>query len=196
MTAQIGDTFRYKNNEYSIVAISAPIQFNPKHYGITPEAACSACWNGYWCDYKISDKGILLQNLYVNSKDDYYPEINGVKACEEEKEDFQYMGHHLYKDINLPIFYSGKIVVGKDFLNEYYIHMGYQRAWAYKTLYEFVFERGLLQDTIDHSDVAAKLREEFKNNNTIKRQPETEAEIHKFVEDSFSLDLDTKAWWI
>lgn len=80
MTAQVGDNFKYKNREYSIVAISNPIQFAPQDYDIIPEAICTACWAGYWCEYEITDEAIFLQDLYINSKDDFYPEINGVYA--------------------------------------------------------------------------------------------------------------------
>lgn len=196
MTAQAGDRFTYNNLEYSVVALSGPVQFDPKDYGITPEAICTACWNGYWCDYNISDKGLILQNLYINSKDGYYPEINGVGVEKENGKKRHNMGHHLYKDIGLPIAYSGKIVAGRDFMNQYYIHMGYQRAWAYKILLEFVFEAGALAETIDHSAAAASLREELQTAGDDISSPRSEDEIRKFVEDSFSLELGVKAWWV
>lgn len=82
----------------------------------------------------------MLQNLYINSKDDYYPEINNVSPEKEGKKSFMYMGHHLYKNLNIFIEYTGKILIGKGFINKYYIHMGYQRAWAYEVLQELVFD--------------------------------------------------------
>ena len=197
MTAQIGDSFHYKKREYCIVAISEPLKFSPQDYGITPESYCTACWAGYWCEYEISDKGIILTNFYVNSKDDYYPEVNGVLplfADKNSKERFKYMGHHLYKGVNILMPYTGKIVVGKDFMQEYYIHMGYQRAWAYKDLKEFIFEQGELVDVIDHSNVAKELRKK------IDEDPEFFKKLHdnipEFIESSFNLELATKAWWI
>ncbi len=195
MTAQIGDSIKYKDNEYSIVAISTPIEFEPKDYGITPWGTCSACWAGYWCEYRISEEGIVLQNLYINSKDEYYPPINGVEVNGHEKNPSKYMGHHLYQDVNLPINYTGRIVVGKDFLREYYIHMGYQRAWAYETLLEFVFKNGELVEIIEHSEVAKRLREDMEGKRDRSKAVQKE-DIEKFVSDSFSLDLKTKAWWI
>ena len=78
MTAQIGDRFRLEDTEYSVVAISNPIKFDPRVYRITPVPACTACRRGYWCVYNITEEGIFLEDLYINSQDDYYPEINGV----------------------------------------------------------------------------------------------------------------------
>ena len=158
-------------------------------------SACTACWAGYWCEYDISEEGIVLKNLYINSRDNNYPAINGVEAEEDEREKFQYMGHHLYKNIGIRMKYTGKILVGKDFLREYYIHMGYQRAWAYQTLVEFIFEDGNLIETVDHSNMAEKLREEIKKD-TGKPKPYTEQDIARFVKNSFSLDIDVKAWWM
>ena len=195
MTAQIGDKFTFHGSDYSIVAISTPIQFNPVQFGITPLSACTACWAGYWCEYDISEEGIVLKNLYINSRDNNYPAINGVEAEEDEREKFQYMGHHLYKNIGIRMKYTGKILVGKDFLREYYIHMGYQREWAYQTLVEFIFEDGNLIETVDHSNMAEKLREEIKKD-TGKPKPYTEQDIARFVKNSFSLDIDVKAWWM
>lgn len=82
--------------------------------------------------------------------------INGVDVS-----DMEYMGHRVYQNLNLPMNYTGKILVGNNFINKYYIHMGYQRAWAYKTLIELVFENGKLIEEIDQSEVAKKLRKSF-----------------------------------
>lgn len=199
MTAQIGDSFKFKGVEYQIIALNRPIKFSPSTYGITPESICTACWAGYWCDYTISEETILLTNLYINSKDDYYPNINGIQVTQNKdntrKANFKYMGHHLYKDLNIPMNYSGKIVVGDKFIQDYYIHMGYQRAWAYEVVLEFVFENGKLIATYNHSDLVAKVRQE------IVRDPDMfykklQTNIESFVEDSFSLKFKEKAWWI
>lgn len=198
MTAQVSDRFIFAKNEYAIIAISNPITFNLEKYGITPESTCSACWRGYWCVYNISRGRLLLQDLYVNSRDGNYPRINGVKPLsvkKNSKESFKYMRHHLYKKINLPIEYTGKILVGAGFVQEYYIHMGFQRAWAYKTLKEFVFKKGILLETIDHSKIAQKVRREIAEDPD-KFQKYLYGNSLLFVEESFSTDTNTKAWWI
>ena len=196
MTGQIGDKYRYSGEDYTIVAISPPIEFDPVQYGITPAAANTACWAGYWCEYDISDSGIVLSNLYVNARDANYPPINGVSAqAEPSEESFAYMGHHLYEGIDIPMDYTGRIVAGAGFLREYYIHMGYQRAWAYETLIEFVFENGRLIETVDHSFDAAKIREGILDNPDGLNGRKQE-DIEKFVADSFSLDYRVKLWWL
>lgn len=90
MTAQIGDRFQYKGNYYNIVAISEPLPFSPQTFGITPEGACTACWAGYWCEYEIKKNALILQNLYIHSKDNYYPSINGVFRVKDTKHPKEY----------------------------------------------------------------------------------------------------------
>ena len=79
-------------------------------------------------------------------------------------------------------------------MDEYYIHMGYQMFYSYKTLTEFVFKDSDLIEVNDCSDIAAKTREDFKKN------PEKLKEAHRdpfdFVQTMFSLDYKDKAWWM
>lgn len=196
MTAQIGDSFKFKDRKYSIVAISEPIKFDPKMFGITPQWVSTACWNGYWCEYDITEEGIFLENLYIKSKNDFYPEINGVlPMCEGETGEMdKYMGHHLYKGVHLKMDYEGRILVGTEFLQEYYIHMGYQRAWAYKVLKEFVFLDGELVEINDLSEVAQEMRNRIDQDKNF--WDKLHSDILKFINDSFSLDYEEKLWWI
>ena len=210
MTAQISDEYRYEDKVYSVVAMSNPIGFDPKDYGLEPQASCTACWRGYWCEYAIKNGRIVLEKLLIHNAEDNYPEFNGVSALPLEYEDAECwtfgedkpkiesfpknFGHRTY-ETNMEINYTGKIVLGDDFIQDYYIHMGFQRPWAYKILKEFDFVDGKLTDIVDHSKVAKELRE------MIKRDPEgfdkmLHSNIESFVNDSFSLDTNIKAWWI
>lgn len=208
MTAQIGDIYKHNNAEYTFVAASAPLSFAPKDYGLEPHMSSTGCYRGYWCEYEITDNGLSLEKLYLFNKDGNYPAFNGKSIEPAEYKEYQYIkngkklkdyfpkyfGHRLYSNVHLLIPYTGKLLLGKDFLQQYYIHMGYQRPFAYETLMEFVFEKGILLDTLDHSETARELRKAI--------NPEDPfwkfgiSSITQFVEDSFSLDYKTKAWWL
>ena len=72
--------------------------------------------------------------------------------------------------------------------------MGYQRAWAYEVLEELLFDNGKLVKTIDHSEMAKKLRKELEDKpEEIKKISDN---IPLFVDESFSLEMKDKAWWI
>ena len=180
MTAQIGDVYKYKGTRYTLVASSANMPFSPEYYGLEPEGICTACWNGYWCEYKI-DGELYLKNLYVNCRDDYYPPLNGIQVSPMEYEEVEafsmgkgkhkttipkHMGHHVYQDLGLFVPYSGNILIGDGFLFEYYIHMGLQRPFAYSTLLELVFLNGTLIEEYNRSDIAQKLRELYDSRRT------------------------------
>ncbi len=196
MTAQIGDRFILKETEYRFVNICNPIPFNPQTYGITPSVARTACWKGFWCVYDINSKGIFLKDLYVNSENGQYPKINGVAPMFEsdDKSYLIYMGHHLYKNLNIKVPYSGKILVGDKFIGDYYIHMGYQQPWAYEILIELIFENGELIETVDHSKIANEIRE---------KAPECKDYdfewypiLPKLVKEEILMKYGKEIWWL
>ena len=100
----------------------------------------------------------------------------------------------VYKDLNLFMKYTGKIVLGRGFINKYYIHMGFQQAWAYEEVIELVFENGVVVNTINHNETVSRIREEHDNDPEF-REASCEDMI-KYVKNCFSLDAKVKAWWI
>ena len=65
MTAQIPDTYRYKSKVYDIVAMTNPMGFDPKDYGLEPHSSCTACWRGYWCEYVIKYGKLIMERLLL-----------------------------------------------------------------------------------------------------------------------------------
>lgn len=208
MTAQIEDIFCIDGQSFDIIAETAPITFSPEEYGFSPTPICTACWSGYWCEYGIQDNRLCLDKLYISNTEDIYPDLNGVSVSPVEYEDCtvytrgetriesypKYMGHRLYAGIALPIKYTGRILVGADFLNEYYIHMGFQHPYAYKTLLEFCFEDGVLMMKTDYSDFGERLRAKIDLGDPSWKYDG--ADLWDFIENSFSLDYSEKCWWM
>lgn len=191
MTAQISDKYFYNGKGYSIVALSNDIGFKPEDYGLEPHTSSTACWRGYWCEYSIEKECIMLKNLFLHNKDGNYPEFEGKTVIPE----CGHFGHHKYEDVNLLLPYTGKVLLGNGFIQDYYIHMGFQRSWAYEELIELVFEDGVLTEYYDYSDIAKKQREYIDKNVDDPSHPEGK-DIIGFVTDSFSLDYKDKAWWL
>ena len=210
MTAQIGDIYKINDKRYSLVARSGNVVFDPKSYGLEPHARCTACYRGYWCEYTILEEELILQNLFIFNKDEHYPPFNGVEVTPPEFNEYDcdagkgkrkkvtlpaHLGHRVYRDVNLTIPFSGKILLGSDFMQEYYIHMGYQRGWGYKKLIELVFDEGLLMESCDMSAFAEAQREAIKQKKLDPRWPDYD-DVRKFVEDCFSLNYSDKVWWL
>jgi len=211
MTAQIGDVYKYRDRQYTIVDMTNPINFHPKEYGLTPHSRCTACWNGFWCEYNLNSNVLLLENLYMFNEDNNYPPLNGVEVSpatftevkgysgKKKKADTftmpDYMGHRLYKDVNLEIPYTGHILVGDDFIWDYYIHMGYQRAWGYRQLIEFVFEEGILLECNNHGNIARQIRNIMKQGGADARFPLL-SDISENIDPSLIEGSSKDLWWL
>jgi len=161
MTAQIPDTYTFDNKQYDFIAKNKPMGFNPRDYGLKPNASSTACWRGYWCDYVVRRRRLILKNLLIYNADGYYPPFNGTEPSSIEFADkFDSSvndGHVLYR-VNLEMDYTGAIVIGHGFINKYYLHGGFQRAWAFEEVKELVFEKGNLVEVKDHSNKVKVIR--------------------------------------
>lgn len=160
MTAQIMDAITYKNDsEYCIIANDNNFMpFNPNDYNIKTFAPSTACWCGFHCDCEIKDDKCIINTIYVSARNEFDVNsiLNGQGSYEVERitnkdfyemikiDDVQQPGSYVFKNLNKLYSYSGKLLIGKDFLNRYYIHMGTQMPHAFKTLYELEFKNGIL----------------------------------------------------
>lgn len=197
MTAQRGDIYKHQKREYSIVRMSPGTKFNPTKYGITPGSICTDCWDGYWCAYGLVNDKFCLKELYINSQNGHYPPIEGTlpdRRCRLLGRAYiEYDGYHRYS-LNMEIPYTGKILVGEGFLSKYYIHMGYQRPWAWEKLTEFLFLDGRLIEVNDQSAIAAKIRGKVQSGYDLEKI----SFRHRLglVDVSSLLDEDTDVWWV
>ncbi len=179
MTGQISDSFFFNGEKYSFVASQPRFDFTPKVFDLTPASVSSACWRGFWCKYDISERGVYLRELYIHTEDEAYPDILNVKVSdieytecmayriidgkwiEKQTKTEKYMGHRQYKNLMYPINYTGNIVLGKGFIHRYYMHLGIQRFYTYKTLVELELRNGKVINCIDRSAIAALVRDKI-----------------------------------
>lgn len=185
MTAQISNLFKIKDKEYDLIGSSGDINFDPRDYGLTPVAPHTANWRGYYYEANIKDKKLVVENLHVNNATNDYPEINGVKPIDEKAESSFYA----YYNVDLPIDYTGKILLGYGFLRRYYQHMGYQAPHAYQELLMLTFNNGELVLTKDLSEKAADFRK------IVEKDPAAynkniKSDLKEYIEKSFSMEID------
>lgn len=84
--------------------------FDPKKFKLHPEMWHTGCYKGFIISFRVTDDLLYLDRLIVHCSNNKYPPINNV---EPEKYDGSAME---YKNINLPLPYSGTIIVGSDLL--------------------------------------------------------------------------------
>jgi len=181
MTAQIQNSISFDDKKYSIIALQNELDFEPTTYGIDVDTGCSMCWRGYYCIFGIEKEQLVLKNWHILSKSkDEPPIIEKVQAVRKN-------GMWYYTEMNYQMQYSGGMVIGTGFIEKYYIHMGYQKVYAYETVIELIFENGKLVEKIDHSEMFENVR------NTIDVQHrELKDHIFENIGKMFSLRYEDK----
>mgnify|MGYP001212192032 CR=1 FL=1 len=193
MTAQINDTFRYGDADYSVAGISEGELFDPAILDLKPSMASTACWRGYQVLYSVLDRHLVVADLHVNLLEEEVhgysrkvgPLINGVLPIGPD-EDFDFFNNH-YEGINYHLEYTGGLLLADGFIEELYVHMGFHPAWKYQSVIELLFENGVLVDEFDRSERMADIREMISEPRADagERQMPTEDEIRVFVERAF-----------
>ena len=197
MTAQIQDSFHYLGEEHALTAFSDGEPFSPTNAGYRPVMASTACWRGYVCGYEVMDGLLRLRELWVNhqpgeapvSRRQQPPDLNGVTAVLEKK---SLLGGWRFCDVGLPLAYTGGLVIGRDFIRELHVHMGFHPSWKYQHVFELVFEEGRLVDARDVSPEMTRLRTQIHN----ERGPGNLAtidQIEKWVANCFSRNYGYKS---
>ncbi len=192
MTAQINDTFRYRQREYSVAGISEGELFDPSLLDLKPAGTCSACWRGYQAVFALFDARLVLDALHVNllkSGEGYEreegPPINGVKPGEPRGE-YDLFNNH-YEGLQYHLEYTGGLLLADGFIKELYVHMGFHPAWKYEKVVELIFDAGILKQEFERSEQMAEIRQRFlgsRAENDSDGMP-TEYKIAMFVERAF-----------
>lgn len=176
MTAQISDTLFYKGEQYSIIGLRGDSLVTPEQFGMAPEMMHTACYRGYYSTYELTEKGLFLREITLRERNSRYRVIDGVEPT-RERDAGTYTGleHH--------VSFSGEIRFAKDFIRDLYVHMGFQKASAFETVYDATLEDGKLVSLVDRSEEMRKKRGAFKR----------AYESNRFsggIDDAFSLDMD------
>lgn len=145
MSQQVIDPFIWEGDEWTFLGADNVYDlFNPEEFGLKPEAPHTACWKGFVVTFETESSELYLKELLVNTEDDVYPDINGIKAIYDK------MSFHAYKDLDIKLNYSGTIIVGREFKEEF-IGRAFAGPHSYAKTYELVFEEGILLDSKDTS---------------------------------------------
>lgn len=158
MTMQRLDTFMYQGVPAEAIAISRKFSFSPaNNFDIETTSWITSNYRGFWCDYAI-DEALVIQNLYLFSKKNLYPTINGKGA--EEIPDFVCLLNEFNKKACKPILYNDRFPMQYIGINYEYDYTGNivlgvvpsqnkagQRR--YRKVFDLEFEVGILIESID-----------------------------------------------
>lgn len=195
MTAQIPDAFLSLDKKFSIAGVNGEGLFNPASHNLNPLPRITSCWRGFVCTYKTSDNMLLLATLQLNLGHEG-PMINEVLPVFSTSDIFD----NTYKNLGLPVNFTGTLLVGEGFISELYVHMGFHPAWKYKTVLQLIISQGYVINTRDVSHRMAELRDNLNRQPPVRAesppgrnglQPDRDAsrqEVEKWIASTFTQD--------
>lgn len=176
MTAQISDTFFFKGDEYSLIGMNGGDLASPEQFGMEANMIDTSCYRGFYATYEFTEEALYLSELTLREKNENYLPIGGI---EPEKEDYQ----ATYHGLRVMIPFTGKMRLAKDFIMELYIHMGYQKPTAFKTVLDITLKDGRVVEIKDRSQEMEQKRGAFK-------QHYESGNLIQTIDEAFSLDMD------
>lgn len=190
MTAQISDTVLYRGAEYDLCGIDGEGLFEPQPYGIEPRMISTACWRGYYCTYQVGGDELLLTEVHVGLHDedaerarrDEGPPLFGVRPRWDERD-----WCFVYAPVEVPVSFTGGLLLGRDFIRELYVHMGFHPGWKYREVHELLFEQGRLREAFDRSAAMEAIRGSLKPTDLKPARDASRAEVEAWIKQTFSL---------
>ncbi len=176
MTAQISDRFIFKGDEYSLIGMKGGDLASPEQFGMEPEMIHTACYRGFYASYELTEEALYLRELTLREKNGNYLPIEGIEPAKEEYQ-------ATYHGLSVVVHFTGKIRLAKDFIEELYIHMGYQKPTAFKTVLDITLKEGRVVEIKDRSQEMEEKRGSFKKHYESGNMIQT-------IDEAFSLDMD------
>jgi hypothetical protein len=168
MTYQIRDGISIEGKQYAIErSNNREGLFNPNNYSIHPGEASSACHRGFYCDYTISDRQLLLMSISLNPnmsdrlKFKYGRSEKLLFGQSPELNKFPVGLSWTYQNLHHSIPYSGGLLLVAGNIMMRSENMMYYPTCLHERVCEAIFELGILIDLIDYSDRMTEIRNQI-----------------------------------
>lgn len=167
MTAQIADRVDFGGAEYDIVGARGGRLFEPGEHQLRPSFISTACWRGYICWYQACGGSLRLARLLVGPDS----RLAGRKLRPGDVllgvpltgSDVLPGGGMEAAGLDLPVAFTGGLLLGARFISSLYVHMGFHPAWKFRKVIELLLEDGLVTGTADRSAEIAAIRDRIEN---------------------------------
>jgi hypothetical protein len=133
---------------------------------------------------------LLLTQVHVGLRDenaerarrDEGPPLFGVGPRYDEQH-----WSFVYAPLEVPVSFTGGLLLGRDFIRDLYVHMGFHPGWKYREVHELVFEQGRLREAFDRSAAMEAIRGSLKPTDLRPARDASRAEVQAWIEQTFSL---------
>ena len=145
MTAQAHDLFEWNDRDHLLVGIDGDRLFDPTEHGLVTRPTTTANWRGWVARYAIRDDRLTLMELHDVGLDigpeELPPTVGGVVPSTDGRYVYRYDG------LNMPLTFTGSVLIAHGFIQSLYRHMGFHPAWKFEESWELMFDRGHLTGT-------------------------------------------------
>jgi hypothetical protein len=186
MTAQIMDSFDYKGASYDLVGCDGTGLVHPEMFGMRPSMIHTGCYRGYFARYAFEEDNLFLKEMTVGPVFTlifFQRRWKTIQGALPTLGQGGAEGAAVYSGLSLPVPFTGRLLLARDFAREHYVHMGFQKPSAYETLVLLKLQGGKVTEARDLSEDNARRRGQFKER--------YERNRWRGIGDAFSLDIDT-----
>ena len=183
MTGQISDSVIFQGEKYSLAEFEGDSLFDPAIYGLKPSVLSTACWRGFVCTYKVFRKRLKLCKLSIELESEEYETLFKALGIDFNANTDKHTRESELSDLAVDIGFTGTMLIGRDFRNDLYIHMGFQSASSYKDVWSLDFDNGELKAADDISLEMEEYRESYFQRLRSDGYPN---DLMKWIEERFS----------
>ncbi|GAA1513437.1 hypothetical protein GCM10009827_030010 [Dactylosporangium maewongense] len=158
MTGQLPDEVLHDGEWHAVTAVDGAGLFDPAGHGIEVTAMSTACWRGFVCRYRVDAGRLLLQDAELGAPATAPPVplfgvLPGHSAYPKGLR-----GRWSYSDVDAPVAFTGRLLVGAGIAGIGFLHMGFRPAYGYERVAELRFDGGVRTAAHDRSAELAEVR--------------------------------------
>lgn len=195
MTAQAPDFVTFEGTEYAIAGIDGQGLFDPESVSLATPMISTACWRGHIDYYTVAEGRLRLTSVALGSMATFegraLEQGMSVAGGQVVPADRSWGAAWQITGWELAVPFTGTLLVGRDFVQETYVHMGFNPAWRFRTVWEFAVDEGVVSAALDRSDAAAAAREAILTGELA--DPDRAPSTTSWIRRAFSLDLRRSA---
>lgn len=158
VTGQFADEVMHDDVWHSITAVDGTGLFVAAEHGFPPTAISTACYRGALCKYRIVGRRLTLHAAEIGAPSEVAPvPLFGV---EPGRSAFPktFRGRLSYVDLQAPVGFTGRLLVGAEPVSIGRLHMGFRPAYGFARVWELAFRDGGLAAAADRCAELAEVR--------------------------------------
>ena len=158
MTGQFADEVWHDGAWHSITAVDGTGLFDATAHGFAPRVISTACYRGTLYKYRVEGWRLVLHAAEIGAPPDTPPvPLLGVEPGRSAYP-AAFRGRLSYVDLDTPVGFTGRLLVGSEAVSIGRLHMGFRPAYGFARVWELTFDDGDLTAAADRCADLAEVR--------------------------------------